>query len=72
MNERMKKICVKILFVGYLLGESVLIALDRNIKLAIVGVAAVYILGREFNDRIAVKMAACVIIFDVIVYWLSR
>jgi len=72
MNERRQEVCVKILFVGYLIGSAIVIALEQKIMLAIAGAGAIYIAGSQINKRLACKMTACILVSDVIVYFLSR
>ncbi len=72
MNERRQIVCLWILFVGYLIGSAIVIALEQKIMLAIAGAGAIYIAGSQINKRFAIRMTACIVVFDVIVYLLSR
>ena len=72
MKERRQIICLKILFVGYLIGSAIVIAHEGKILLALAGACAIYIAACEINRRLARKMAAYILIFDVVVYLLSR
>ena len=72
MSERRQIACLWILFVGYLIGSAIVIALEQKIMLAIAGAGAIYIAGSQINKRLAIRMTACIVVFDVIVYLLSR